>query len=43
MVVTEGDSTGWSECTVWLLQRETAQDGVHAQYGCYRDRLRKME
>jgi len=26
MVVT--NSAGWSECSVWLLQRETTQDGV---------------
>ena len=42
MVVTERDCTGWSECLVWLLQRETAQDGVSAWHGCYRERLRRM-
>jgi hypothetical protein len=32
MVVTERDCTGWSECLLWLWQRETAQDGVSAWY-----------
>jgi hypothetical protein len=38
MIVTERDSAGWSECSVCLLQRETVQDGVSAQYGCDRER-----
>ena len=33
MFVTVTDSAGWSECSVWLWQRETAQDGVSAQCG----------
>ena len=40
---TERDCTGWSECSVWLLQRETAQDGVSAWYVCYSDRQCRME
>jgi len=44
MIVTERDCAGWSECSVWLWHRETAQDGVSAQYGCYsRERERRME
>jgi hypothetical protein len=37
MVVTETDCARWSECWVWLLQRETAQDGVSTQYDCDRE------
>jgi len=34
----ERESAGWSECWVWLWQRERAQDGVSAEYGCSRER-----